>query len=103
MDFPVKDFLESVGRVMEEPVFRDFFEDYFGDWDDVIASVMFLKAYQSLSKKSDLGMEEKVNLIRESMKDVEFRHKIASGMLAFMNKHTKTVSASQSNLFLLDS
>ena len=98
-----KDFLKSVGKVMEEPVFREFFDDYFDDWDDVVASVMFLKAYQSLSKKSgDLCMESKVKIIRESMKNVEFRHNIASGMLSFMNTHARSIS-SQSNLYLLDS
>ena len=98
-----KDFLTNVGRVMEEPVFREFFDAYFDDWDDVVASVMFLKAYQNLSKKSDLCMESKVNIIRESMKNVEFRHNIASGMLSFMKTHTKALSASESNMFLLDS
>ena len=100
-----KDFLTSVGQVMEDPLFREFIDDYFDDWDDVVASVMFLKAYQSLSKNSDpsLCMESKVNILRESMKTVEFRHDIASGMLSFMKSHAKSLSVSESNLFLLDS
>ena len=84
------DFLKSVGDIMEDPTFKAFFECYFNDWDNCIAAVMLLKAYQSIDKHTTLSKEDKVELLRQQMKKPEFRQQLAKGMIEFMNNHTRT-------------
>lgn len=92
------DFLKSVGDIMDDPTFKAFFECYFNDWDDCIAAVMLLKAYQSIDKHTDLSKEDKVELLRQQMKNSEFRQQLAKGMTAFMNNHTQSTKPSKSLL-----
>lgn len=97
------DFLNTVGDIMDDPTFKAFFECYFNDWDDCIAAVMLLKAYQSIDKHTNLPKEDKVELLRQQMKNSEFRQQLAKGMTDFMNNHTrstKSKSKSKSLLFL---
>ena len=83
-----KDFLNTVGDIMDDPTFKAFFECYFNDWDDCIAAIMLLKAYQSIDKHTNLSKEDKVELLRQQMKNSEFRQQLAKGMTDFMNNHT---------------
>ena len=96
-----RDFLNSVADVMEDSQFRDFFNVYFNDWDEIVATIMLLKAYQQLSKNAheDVTKEEKIAFLRECMKDSEFRQRLASGMVKFMDRMTLTPCGRQ----LLDS
>lgn len=88
------DFLNTVGDIMDDPTFKAFFECYFNDWDDCIAAVMLLKAYQSIDKHTDLSKEDKVELLRQQMKNSEFRQQLAKGMTNFMNNHTRSTKSS---------
>lgn len=91
-----RDFLNSVGDIMDDPTFKAFFECYFNDWDDCVAAVMLMKAYQSIDKHTNLSKEEKVSLLRQQMKNAEFRHQLAKGMNDFMNQHTESIKDNQS-------
>ena len=83
-----KDFLQCVGDVMDDDVFKEFFETYFNNWDDVISAVMLMKAYQSLNKQCpDMSNHELVEALRNYMKNHEFRHNLANGMVSFMRDH----------------
>lgn len=83
-----KDFLNTVGEIMEDDTFKDFFNAYFNDWDDCVAAVMMMKAYQTLSLQNpDASSREKVKVLRTYMKNAEFRHKLANGMFTFMKQH----------------
>lgn len=96
-----KDFLNTVGDIMDDPTFKAFFEYYFNDWDDCIAAVMLLKAYQSIDKHTNLSKEEKVELLRQQMKNSEFRQQLAKGMTDFMNNHTLSTNSTSKSLSYL--
>ena len=65
-----KDFLQSMCSIMNEKVFSEFFENYFNDWDDIIASIMLMKAYQAMCKKyTELNSDERLEYIRNLMKN----------------------------------
>ena len=95
------DFLNTVGDIMDDPTFKAFFECYFNDWDDCIAAVMLLKAYQSIDKHTDLSKEDKVELLRQQMKNSEFRQQLAKGMTDFMNNHTLSPKSKSKSLSYL--
>ena len=98
-----RDFLNSVADVMEDSTFREFFDLYFNHWDEVVSAIMLLKAYQQLSNNAHEGVtkEEKIAFLRECMKDSQFRQRLASGMINFMeNQMTLTPCGKQ---LLLDS
>ena len=92
------DFLNTVGDIMDDPTFKAFFECYFNDWDDCIAAVMLLKAYQSIDKHTNLPKEDKVELLRQQMKNSEFRQRLAEGMTDFMNNHTRSTKSTSKSL-----
>lgn len=88
-----KDFLTELSNVMEDKVFSTFFDEYFTNWDDIVASIMLMKAYQALSKKySDLEPNEITSTLRNLMKNGDFRHNLAIHMNAFMNQTHMTDS-----------
>ena len=95
-----KDFLEAVGDVMEDSVFKEFFDTYFNDWDEIVATVMLLKAYQQLSEDAPTGVtkEQKVAFLRKCMRDGKFREQLASGMVRFMDNMKLTRAGSQLRL-----
>ena len=94
---PTGDFLSHVGEIMEDEVFRSFFDRYFNDWDDVAAAVMLMKAYKFLTKTRDASKADNVNALRRCMKDPEFRHSLANGMCEFMNKHASKIARALPN------
>lgn len=93
MGYNNRDFLNSVGDIMDDPAFKAFFECYFNDWDDCVAAVMLMKAYQSIDKHTNLSKEEKIGLLRQQMRNSEFRQKLAQGMTDFMNNHTRKTNS----------
>ena len=95
-----RDFLETVADVMEDTVFRDFFDYYFNDWDEVVATVMLMKAYQQLSDDapSEVSKEQKVDFLRKCMRDGKFRQQLASGMVRFMDNMKLTPAGKQLRL-----
>ena len=95
------DFLNTVGDIMNDPTFKAFFEYYFNDWDDCIAAIMLLKAYQSIDKHTNLSKEEKVDLLRQQMKNSEFRQQLAKGMTDFMNNHNRSTKSKSKSLLSL--
>jgi hypothetical protein len=95
------DFLNTVGDIMDDPTFKAFFECYFNDWDDCIAAVMLLKAYQSIDRHTNLTKEDKVKLLRQQMNNSEFRQQLAKGMIDFMNNHTKSTKSKSKSLLSL--
>lgn len=92
MSLHKRDFLNSVADVIEDSTFKDFFDVYFNDWDEIVATIMLLKAYQQLSKNAheDVTKEEKIAFLRECMRDADFRQRLASGMIDFMDRMTLT-------------
>lgn len=94
---PTSDFLSHVGEIMDDDVFRTFFDRYFNDWDDVVAAVMLMKAYQFLSKTRDASKTDSVNALRRCMKDPDFRRRLANGMCEFMNKHASNPGRALTN------
>lgn len=92
MSLSKTDFITSVADVMEDSTFRDFFDTYFNDWDEIVATIMLLKAYQQLSKNAHEGVtkEEKIEFLRGCMKNSDFRQRLASGMINFMDRMTLT-------------
>jgi len=85
-----KDFLKSMCDIMnEQNTFSQFFEEYFNDWDDIIASIMLMKAYQAMCKKfTNLDYDEKLHYIKNLMKNSEFRQKLAHSMILFMENNS---------------
>ena len=84
-----KDFLKSMCDVMNENMFSEFFENYFNDWDDIIATIMLMKAYQAMCKKfENLDYDERLHYIRNLMKNSDFRHKLANNMIHFMENNS---------------
>ena len=93
-----KDFLNTIGEIMDDVTFKDFFDTYFNDWDECIAAVMMMKAYQTLSVQNpDASSHEKVEVLRSYMKNAEFRHRLANSMFTFMKQHN---TLSNDHLFL---
>ena len=90
MSLSKTDFINSVADVMEDSTFRDFFDVYFNDWDEIVATIMLLKAYQQLSKFEGVTKEEKIAFLRGCMKNSDFRQRLASGMINFMDRMTLT-------------
>ena len=83
-----KDFLNTIGKIMEDTTFKDFFNTYFSDWDDCVAAVMMMKAYQTLALQNpNANSQDIVKVLRTYMKDADFRHKLANGMFTFMKQH----------------
>lgn len=86
------DFLSHLGRVMEDPEFVSFFNNYFDDWDNVISAVMLMKAYNALRKKFPKhDYKESVEDLRLLMKQGEFRQLLAQNMLDFMDTNHSNI------------
>ena len=92
-----KDFLNTIGEIMEDATFKDFFDMYFNDWDECVAAVMMMKGYQTLSLQNpDASSQEKIKVLRTYMKNADFRHMLANSMFTFMKQH----NTSTQHLFL---
>lgn len=84
-----KDFLKSMCKIMNDNTFSNFFDEYFNDWDDIIASIMLMKAYQAMSKKYQyLQPKDRIEFLRNLMKNSDFRQKLANNMILFMENHS---------------
>lgn len=87
-----RDFLNSVADVMEDDTFRDFFDTHFNDWDDCVAAIMMMKAYQGISMRNPTAEpRDIVKVLRECMKDADFRHQLANSMCSFMDQQLTAV------------
>lgn len=84
-----RDFLNTIGDIMEDETFKEFFNTYFNDWDECVAAVMMMKAYQTLTiQNPSASSHEKVEALRACMKNGDLRHRLVNGMFTFMKQHS---------------
>ena len=71
-----------IANVMEHPEFRQFFNNYMQDWDNVKMIIMFMKMYESIEKHSKVQLSpyQKISIIKEVIDDSQTRQKICQGL-----------------------
>lgn len=72
-------FLRDLSSLMENPEFKQFFDNYLGDWCDVRCSIIYMKLYSELKEKYkkinnvELDRELTVFFIKKIMSDKQIR------------------------------
>lgn len=72
-------FLRDLSSLMENPEFKQFFDNYLGDWCDVRSSIIYMKLYSELKEKYkkinnvELDRELTVFFIKKIMSDKQIR------------------------------
>lgn len=81
-----KKFLDHIVELMSDDSFRQFFDNYFNDFDDVRTVLMFMKSYQFVEKEY---VKRGLKTDKEGMRKILFRMindaNIRSHMVASIN------------------
>ena len=94
-------FFQFIDIMMNDPNMREFFDEFFGDWDEIKTTIMVMKAYQVIDHKiKQLEYETKqimspvirrkmmIGIIKEMLTTSECRQELVNNMNEFMgNKH----------------
>lgn len=84
------DFLSNLGRIMDDPDFRKFFDQNFNEWGDIKAIIMLMKAYSLIDEHASditgqkLAPEKIVEILRFTMNNRELRSVLVDGMDDFI-------------------
>ena len=94
-------FFQFIDIMMNDPKMRDFFDEFFSDWDEIKTTIMVMKAYQVIDHKiKQLEFETKqvmlpvirrkmmIGIIKEMLTTSECRQELVNNMNEFMgNRH----------------
>ena len=65
------DFMKKLSVIMEDSEFRNFFNEYFNNWDDIKAILMIMKMYQLIKYKHNKPEEKPLQQITEYASDID--------------------------------
>ena len=94
-------FFQFIDIMMNDPKMREFFDEFFSDWDEIKTTIMVMKAYQVIDHKiKQLEFETKqvmspvirrkmmIGIIKEMLTTSECRQELVNNMNEFMgNRH----------------
>lgn len=86
------DFLTKIGKIMDDPDFRSFFDEYFTNWDDARAVLMILHTYSFVDDEfhnmtdQRLNSTEIIDIVRKLINDGNYRKILADSMQNYLNK-----------------
>jgi hypothetical protein len=72
-------FFQFIDTMMNDTKMREFFDEFFGDWDEIKTTIMVMKAYQVIDHKIKQLEFEKKKLL-----PVEIRRKMMIGIMKEM-------------------
>jgi hypothetical protein len=86
-------FFSYLDYLLNDPVCREFINEYFSDWDSVKTSIMFIKTYQIVENQmnnilisNDLDKRKlMIGLVKELIDNSTSRREIVKNMTSFMN------------------
>jgi hypothetical protein len=90
-----QDFMSKLGKLMNDPNFKQFFVEYFKDWTDVKTSIMLMKTYAFIDdeyyKNTGVKMapEEVINILKKMIQDKECRQFLVEEMSEFIKDTRK--------------
>lgn len=75
--YQTNQFFRSFANVMEHPEFKEFFNTYMRDVDDIKLVISLMKAYQSLENeiKQDSTPYERISILNSMLRDSTMRQK----------------------------
>ena len=73
--YNTNNYYRDLATVMEHPEFRNFFDSYMKDIEDAKLTIMFMKLYEAIEKRSNVELTpyQKIAIMKEMMDDREFR------------------------------
>jgi hypothetical protein len=94
-------FFQFIDIMMNEPKMREFFDEFFSEWDEIKTTIMVMKAYQVIDVKfKQIELETKnsfspvirrkmmIGIIKEMLTTSECRQELVKNMNEFMgNSH----------------
>jgi hypothetical protein len=94
-------FFQFIDIMMNEPKMREFFDEFFSEWDEIKTTIMVMKAYQVIDVKfKQIELETKnsmspitrrkmmIGVIKEMLTTSECRQELVKNMNEFMgNSH----------------
>ena len=71
-------YYRDLATVMEHPEFRNFFDSYMKDVEDAKLTIMFMKLYEAIEKRSNVELSpyQKIAIMKEMMDDWDFRRAV---------------------------
>ena len=74
---------KAIANVMEHPLFREFFDQYFSSPTDIETILGFLKVYKEIEKTSPIELNgyQKLSILDNIMKDSYYRQHVYNDRL----------------------
>ena len=100
-----KDCFALMGKIMDDPKFRHFFNEYFTDWSDIKVMLMIMKTYIFIDDeyftrtKTRLSSDEIVTIIRRIMNNTELRKYMIDSLNDFID-HDRTFTEAYRKLLI---
>lgn len=88
-------FYQKIVNLMEHPEFREFFDKYLNDWEDIKLIIAFMKTYEMIEKNILDEHKEKINgyhklyILDQLFKNKNSRKKIINEILQIDNNLLK--------------
>ena len=101
--------IEELSDLMSNDMFRNFYDKYFTNWDDIQTVTMMMKVYETfekvispqLSHLTKIEQSEILGLVTQrAINDSEMREKICDSMNAFMKG--KQITFSELRIHLIE-
>lgn len=82
--------LRRIGKLMENPEFREFVNEYMDNLDELKSMIMFIKLYQAIEKHSqnELSPCQKIAILQDAITNGKIRQEICNGMHRWLNGET---------------
>ena len=93
-----------LATIMEHPEFREFYNEYLKDWENVKSIVMFMKLYEAIESHSKVPLTpfQKLSVLRDIMENGETRRQVCQGMNEWTKPITERPDIDLSSLTVLD-
>lgn len=85
---------QKLANIMEHPEFRQFYNEYMQDWDNIKLIITFMKIYEAIEKHSTLNLTpyQKIAILKEAIDNAQIREKICQGISNWINTDNKKLS-----------
>jgi hypothetical protein len=89
------DFMSKLGKLMNDPNFKQFFVEYFKDWTDVKTAIMLMKTYAFIDDEyykntgKKMAPEEVINILKKMIQDKDCRQFLVEEMSEFIKDTRK--------------
>ena len=84
--------MKDIANVMEHPEFRQFFDKYFQNPQDIQSIIFLMKIYQAIQRDDPY---EKISVLYETMSNSQMRKQLACDFIEWA--HDKKINSSDNN------